>query len=273
MRTGSSPQERPPIQFSCYFTRFREGEQFVPEHAISLVLSGTTILDNGFGTQAFSEGDCYFVHRNQLIKYQKRPPQNGEFRAISIYFDQEMLRNFSVEFNYTALAHTHSEQDIPSWQLLPPGSVLSKYMTSLREYETMLTQPGTGDLLAIKQKEAIMLLINLRPELKSILFDFSEPGKIDLEAFMRQHYHFNVGLPRFAYLTGRSLSTFKRDFEKIFHATPSRWLLQRRLEEAHYLLKEKKKVASDIYLDLGFEDLSHFSYVFKKQYGVAPSMI
>jgi AraC-like DNA-binding protein len=28
--------------------------------------------------------------------------------------------------------------------------------------------------------------------------------------------------------------------------------------------------ASDVYLDLGFEDLSHFSFTFKEQFGVAP---
>jgi len=109
--------------------------------------------------------------------------------------------------------------------------------------------------------------------MKDILFDFSEPGKIDLEAFMNKNFHFNVELNRFAYLTGRSLATFKRDFEKIFHMSPSRWLLQRRLREAHYMIKEKGKAASDVYLELGFEDLSHFSFAFKKAYGVAPSRV
>ena len=128
-------------------------------------------------------------------------------------------------------------------------------------------------LLALKLREAVMLLLKVNPELKDILFDFSEPGKIDLEAFMNKNFHFNVDLNRFAYLTGRSLATFKRDFEKLFHSTPSRWLQQRRLQEAHYLIREKGKTASDIYLDLGFEDLSHFSFAFKKQYGMAPSRV
>ncbi|WP_310588831.1 helix-turn-helix domain-containing protein [Dyadobacter flavalbus] len=30
---------------------------------------------------------------------------------------------------------------------------------------------------------------------------------------------------------------------------------------------------SDVYLEVGFEDLSHFSYVFKKQFGKAPSQL
>jgi AraC-like DNA-binding protein len=109
--------------------------------------------------------------------------------------------------------------------------------------------------------------------LKNVLFDFSAPYKIDLEAFMQKNYHFNVGLERFAYLTGRSLATFKRDFERIFHSSPRKWLQNRRLQEAYYLIAQKHQRANDVYLDLGFEDLSHFSFAFKKQFGFAPGTL
>jgi len=262
-------EKKLPIQYSCYFARSREGEQFVPEHAIAYVVSGSTVLSDGMLVKTFREGDLYFARRNHLMKYTKHPPQGGEYRSITIFFEQEFLRNFSLEYGYKP-----DKQVITSaFEQLPSGSALSNYMDSLRAYEQLFLDKGGEDLLAVKRKEAILVLLNFMPALKNILFDFSEPGKIDLEAFMLQNYHFNVDLKRFAYLTGRSLSTFKRDFETIFHATPSRWLLQRRLQEAYYLIKEKKKTASDVYLDLGFEDLSHFSFVFKKQFGVAPSLV
>ncbi len=41
---------------------------------------------------------------------------------------------------------------------------------------------------------------------------------------------FNMSLEKFGYLTGRSLTTFKRDFFKTFKTTPQRWLTQKRLE-------------------------------------------
>jgi AraC-like DNA-binding protein len=52
---------------------------------------------------------------------------------------------------------------------------------------------------------------------------------------------------------------------------PGRWLLNKRLQEAHHLIKNKKRKPSDVYLEIGFEDLSHFSFAFKKLFGVAPS--
>lgn len=90
---------------------------------------------------------------------------------------------------------------------------------------------------------------------------------------MQKNYKFNVNLERFAFLTGRSLSAFKRDFKKIFNETPNRWLIKRRLQEALFLIKEKKQRPTDIYIDLGFEDLSHFSFAFKKEFGISASSL
>jgi AraC-like DNA-binding protein len=136
---------------------------------------------------------------------------------------------------------------------------------------------GSGNtnkmLTTLKVKEAIIILLETNPQLKNVLFDFSEPGKIDLEAYMNEHYKFNVDINRFAYLTGRSLATFKRDFEKIFNTPPNRWLQHKRLNDAYFLIKEKGWKTSNVYMEVGFKDFSHFSFAFKKAFGVAPSRL
>ena len=68
-----------------------------------------------------------------------------------------------------------------------------------------------------------------------------------------------------------SISAFKRDFKDIFNTTPSRWLMQKRLQEAHFLIEKKAQKPSDIFQDLGFETLSHFSFAFKKQFKTSPT--
>ena len=73
--------------------------------------------------------------------------------------------------------------------------------------------------------------------------------------------------------TGRSLTSFKQDFKKGFGDTPGRWLVRKRLQEAYFLIDKKGRKASDVYIEVGFEDLSHFSFAFKKQFGVAPTQL
>lgn len=266
----SSPIEKKlsPVNYSCYTTRRREGEQFIPEHVFSYQVAGSMVMNDGNQESVFNEGDFRFSKRNRLVKFLKLPPEGGEFKSLSVHLNQEMLRNFSMEFGYRSENHSNGE----AFLKLKPDALYKNYMDSLMPY-LQLNQLGNESLLSNKLKEAVLLLLKVNPELYDVLFDFSEPGKIDLEAFMHKNFHFNVGLNRFAYLTGRSLATFKRDFERIFHISPSRWLLQRRLQEAHYLIKEKGQPPSDVYLELGFEDLSHFSFAFKKAYGIAPSRI
>ncbi|RZJ65426.1 MAG: AraC family transcriptional regulator, partial [Flavobacterium sp.] len=120
-----------------------------------------------------------------------------------------------------------------------------------------------SELLKLKVREITLLLLEKKPELASVLFDFNQPGKIVLKDFMLRNFHFNVSVERFAFLTGRSLSGFKRDFESIFGTSPRRWLQQKRLEEARFMIGSGRK-PSEVYVDVGFENLSHFSSAFKK---------
>ena len=61
----------------------------------------------------------------------------------------------------------------------------------------------------------------------NILTNFEEPHKIDLAGFMEKNFMFNMPLEKFGYLTGRSLTIFKRDFRKLYNITPQRWLTQK----------------------------------------------
>ncbi len=256
------------IVYSCYHELSRKGENFVPQHTLSYQLSGSFELADGKEKYRAEEGDFSLIRKNQLVKFAKYPPETGVFESMNIYLSEENLLNFSKEY------HLFSDHFVAAKPLIPieVNVLLKNYMTSL---QAIIENGGLNNklLIDLKIKELLVILLQSQPQLKHILFDFSEPHKIDLEAFMNQNYRYNVNLDRFAYLTGRSLATFKRDFEKIFHTSPHKWILQKRLDEAHFLLKEREKTASDIYVDLGFEDLSHFSYTFKKQFGYSPTKI
>ena len=149
---------------------------------------------------------------------------------------------------------------------------MKSYFQSLLPYVEK-SKKISKKLAAIKTSEAIELVLNQKPSLKTFFFDFSNPHKIDLQTFMVQNYHYNVPIENFAKLTGRSLAGFKRDFDKVFQTSPRKWLQEKRLSEAHYLIHQKKQKPGDIYLDLGFENLSHFYTSFKQKFGVTPEMV
>ncbi|WP_316801585.1 AraC family transcriptional regulator [Pedobacter frigidisoli] len=263
-----SELKRPNILYSCYSHKSSEGEQFIADHVFGYLISGTSENQIGEEKYIFNSGDFRFFRRNQLTKYTKFPPKDGVYKSITIVLDQETLRSISEEYSLVAQQQVKAPKAI----LFEPNRLFQNYFDSIspylennNEFNSMLTN--------LKVREAAMILLQINPGLSNILFDFSEPGKIDLEAYMNKHYKFNVDIARFAYLTGRSLATFKRDFNKIFNVAPNRWIQEKRLEDAYYLIKEKGWKSTEVYLEVGFKDLSHFSFAFKKAYGIAPSKL
>lgn len=96
--------------------------------------------------------------------------------------------------------------------------------------------------------------------------------KIDLKDFMEKNFRCDMSMSEFARASGRSLSTFKRDFKKISDMSPERWLTDRRLRAAIELLKRGRRV-SDACFDVGFKNVSHFSATFKKKFGMTPGEV
>jgi AraC-like DNA-binding protein len=265
--SGTNPKI-PQILYTRVAKRVSEGEMFIRQHVVEYILSGTSETYFSGKSQHFQAGDFRFAAKNRLSKFVKLPPEGGDYRSIVICIDDDTLTELSDQYKPNV---SHS-QDYDNVFLLKPNHFFKNYIDSLLPYLEHANSIN-NDLLKVKIKEAVLIFLSANPYLKNLLFDFSEPGKIDLQAYMEQHYQYNGDLHHFAYLTGRSLSTFKRDFIKIYHTTPSKWLVRKKLEHAYSLLKQNKLKSTEVYLEVGFKDYSHFLFAFKKLFGVTPSMV
>jgi len=252
---------------SCYVGPLISPEQFIAEHFFLYLIKGKMEGYDGNKYYTLLPNECCIVRKNHLARYTKHK-ENSEFEKVVIIFDEPFLKSF-VEKNKVPHVNYSSKEAFLS---VKKSKLIPSYLQSLEPY---YNGDGTIDknFSELKREELLLILLKLHPEYANIFFDFGKPGKINLEEFMNKNFKFNVSIERFAYLTGRSLSAFKRDFGEIFNDTPNRWLVQRRLEEAHFLIEKKNRKPSDIYLELGFEDLSHFSFAFKKYFGQTPTKL
>ncbi|WP_316835446.1 AraC family transcriptional regulator [Pedobacter nutrimenti] len=252
---------------SCYIGPEISPEQFISEHFFLFLVKGSITGYDGNKKYELKAGDSCIVKKNRLARYHKQT-HDERMEKVVVIFDKAFLKSFQLKHQGTSSVTDNQNAFI----LLKRDDLINSFINSLTPY---YGNNGKMDEVFsnIKREELLLILLQKDPELYNILFDFGIPEKIDLEEFMNRNYKFNVSIERFAYLTGRSLSAFKRDFKTIFQDTPSRWLVKRRLEEAYFLMEKKSKKPSDIYIDLGFEDLSHFSFAFKKKYGLAPSLL
>ena len=221
------------------------------------------------GSRFFEEGKMGIMRKNTLLKTRKHPALDGRpFKSFTIFLTEEFLQQFALQ---NSLAVQERFTGNPLYEI-PEESFISGFFQSLLPY---FDEPDffTSKMAALKTEEAVELLLRLDQSFYGFLFDFSEPFKIDLKAFMQKNYLFNIPLSEFARLSGRSISTFKRDFAKTFNETPEKWLKQQRLSEARNLLQTTKLRPSDVYLHVGFENFSHFSNAFKNQFGYNASAV
>lgn len=246
---------------SCYIGPEISPEQFVAEHFFLYIAKGKIHGYDGHHSSTLNAGEYCVVRKNHLARYNKER-ENGEFEKIVIILDEVFLKRVQEKFHPKNTTHKPG----PAFIALKPDERIPDFIDSLiPHYNRSMTLDQ--EVADIKREELMGILLSMRPELYHIFFDFGKPEKIDLEAFMNRNYKFNASIERFAYLTGRSRSAFKRDFKELFDDTPNRWLIRKRLKEAYFLITKKQQKPSAIYLDLGFEDLSHFSFAFKKAFG------
>ncbi|AYB32685.1 helix-turn-helix domain-containing protein [Chryseolinea soli] len=254
--------------YSCAFEKQRGFEQFVPHHVLAFQFSGETHIQHQSGVIVLKKNQVLLARKHQLTKTVKIPGADKEYKIISVILTDIALQQFVSEADLTNNKKYEGENIL----LLKSDALMKSYFQSLLPYIEK-SKKISKKLAAIKINEAIELVLNQKPSLKTFFFDFANSHKIDLQKFMLQNFHYNVPIENFAKLTGRSLAGFKRDFDKVFRTSPRKWLQEKRLAEAHYLIQQKKQKPGDIYLDLGFENLSHFYTSFKEKFGVTPETL
>ncbi|MGY2134389.1 helix-turn-helix domain-containing protein [Hymenobacter sp. HD11105] len=247
--------------------KVQSSEHYFPDHALGIMLSGESHYFSNEGSFVMQAGTICLMRRNELFKKLKKVGPNGEPPSlISLFLDQKTLHHYAVESSIPKQRPYRGKAMLD----LTSNSFLKGFFDSLLPYIDH-PQKLTAKIAALKTREAIELLLQAGDSYRQLLFDFQEPHKIDLETYMNHNFKYNLPLVSFAKLAGRSLSTFKRDFTKIFATTPEKWLQHKRLEHAHYLLSTRAMRPSEVYLEVGFENLSHFSFAFKKTFGLTPT--
>lgn len=164
------------------------------------------------------------------------------------------------------------EQTFEPVMLLESSEKLKGFFLSMSSYYTESPEPDPS-LLEIKFRELILNIADNAANRDLLGYFCSlmhEPQAVLLQRVMEDNFCFNLRLEEYATLSNRSLSAFKRDFEKLFGCTPGKWLLEKRLHHALDLLSNGGKTVGEAAFASGFESNSHFSRAFKARFGKGP---
>ena len=248
-------------------------EATVDEHMLAYVISGEMILlYKGKPLFELHKGEAMLVRRNHLIRKIKQPMGDEPFKGLFFKIKAPFLKELIKSGKYVIPQKVDSNILDTPYIKIQPDAFLNGFFTSLESYFDAERYPSKA-MMDVKMQEAVTALLEMNPDLAAVLFDFEEPWKMNLKKFMENNYTCDLTLEEFAHYTGRSLTTFKRDFTNAFgKITPARWIMDQRLQTAKHMI-DKGNHPSDVYQQVGFKNLSHFSTAFKKQFGLSPSAV
>lgn len=258
------------VLIASYFTDDRGCTHENREHTLIYLCSGKLEIEEHGKKTILCPGDCAFMRRDNRMWLQKKVEDSKPYRSVVLKFSRVFLREFYQILNRQQIP-ADSKREKMSLRVLPKNRPdICSLFESVIPYFNSGEKPSE-EVLKLKMIEGVYILLNTDRNLYASLFDFVEPWKIDILDYLNDNYMCDLSMEEIASYTGRSLATFKRDFAKVSDLTPQRWIIKRRLEAAHDLIKSGKKKVTEACFDVGFKNLSHFSKIYKEAYGVAPS--
>ncbi len=148
---------------------------------------------------------------------------------------------------------------------------LAALFQSMRTYLAGKEKPPEP-LVRLKLKELVMSILTSghNPDLAAYFRRVGSRDSPSLAEIMEANFRYNLSLEEYAKLSHRSLSSFKREFQAHYQQSPGKWLLHRRLDHSATLLRQSTMNVTEIAFESGFEDVSHFSRVFKDRFRMPP---
>lgn len=258
------------VLIASFFTDDRGCAHENREHTLIYLCSGELEIEERGRKTRLYPGECAFMRRDNRMWLQKHADREHPYRSIVLKFTRPFLREFYQRIPRKEIP-TESKREKVSLRVLPDHRPdVRSLFESVIPYFDAGVKPS-DEVLKLKMIEGAYLLLNTDRNLYASLFDFVDPWKIDILDFLNENYMYDLSMEEIARYTGRSLATFKRDFARVSDLTPQKWLIRRRLEAAHELIRSGKKRVTEVCFDVGFKNLSHFSKVYKEVYGYAPS--
>jgi AraC-like DNA-binding protein len=208
------------------------------------------------------QGRYLWVNRAFLIKYSLDHPG-----ADGLDCAEKILGKTDYDLSPAFLADQFRLDDE---QVLSGRRIVNR-IERVGELEGMTAWNITSKIPAFDSKGAIIGTAGITRTLsKHALPAGAVSGFEPALAYMRDHYHRVISNQQLASLSKMSLRAFERQFLASFHLTPQKYLRKLRLRIACRALICTHQALSDVALNCGFADQSHFTREFRRESGRTP---
>jgi AraC family transcriptional regulator, exoenzyme S synthesis regulatory protein ExsA len=255
-------------QFECPVTKEALGVWSRTDHLVH-VLIGTSTWETSVGVVSVAAGETIFFKKGAFIL----PPHSETRLCLVIAFIPDAIVRETVRELAGDLPASSGQFDMhtPHIAVTTDIALTTFFHTMVHYVVGNAEMPGALVKLKIKELCTGILLGHGNEHLAAYFRALNASEAPSIPEIMEANFRHNLELEAFARMCHRSLSTFKREFQKHYGMSPGKWLLDRRLVCSANLLRTTSLNVTEIAFRCGFEEAAHFSRAFKAKFGHSPS--
>ncbi|MFI3315957.1 MAG: AraC family transcriptional regulator [Rikenellaceae bacterium] len=248
----------------------------ISRHAIGYIVRGEKYIYDGDTSLHAQRGDIFFMGKG-LHHVENVAEKHSHFEQLVFYFTSEELKQiittFSITYNLNITNdHCCNKCRNSNSLALKASTLLKNFFNSTADY--LYDENFTHDQAAesIKMTELIYHIVSQEDCcLKNKIIGCIDLDKSSFEQVIYANTFNDIPIERLAVLCNRSLTSFKKEFRRIFDTSPHQWFLHQRLSHARLLLISTRKSIAEIGQECSFPNTSHFIKLFKRSYLYTPA--
>ena len=250
-----------------------ESTQEISKQQILLNKNTFSFLQEGT-KEVFFDNSSYAINNSQFLLMksgnclmtEKLSNVEEYYRSVLLFFSNEDVLKFIRKFEL----NTPDSKNYYSTYSFSYDVFIKRFVESLLDI-SKLSKKIQSRILETKFEEIMLYLVEFKGVefLYSLISNSNNEHQKFIQTIESNQLN-KLTIKELSFISNMSVSTFKREFEKHFRSTPSKWFQEKRLEHAAFLLKNNSKRPSDIFEEIGYETLSNFTQAFKLKFGLTP---
>ncbi len=239
-----------------------------------MYLSSLAILYIVKGKQVIQsyDGGSIVVQQGQMVALSKDlylvsdfVTEKGTFEAMIFFIGYAIVEKYIVSNGVNKKTNASEHNSVSK---IEATKQITEYVRSIQcVYQGVINNSA---LLELKLLELLHLIDQEGNNSAFLLSLNTFSKKRNIKKFMESNYLNNLKIDDYAALTGRSVSTFIRDFKRLYDITPNKWLISKRLKKAQALLGSTSLNVTEVSMEVGYENVSHFISAYRSKYGLTP---
>jgi AraC-like DNA-binding protein len=221
------------------------------QNMINLLISGTKTVVYPDATAVVNAGELVVLSTGNVLTSELLTG-GQQFSSILFYFSNELFNRFLIKYDHLLQNITPSKGKQP-FLIFKQDNFIKQFIASIQ-----LLIAAESELPAavrtLKLEELLLYLLHFDPErFRAIQIITKDKEQLQIKKVVESHVGQLITVDELAFLCHMSTSTFKRRFSEIYHTTPQKWLLTRKLEMAAELLSSVGESPSGVYLKVGYQ--------------------